>query len=259
MLPEAYAEFTERLKDSLVSDDRVLGLIAVGSMARVDYEPDQWSDHDFFVITRPGQQEFFRSNVSWLPPHKKVVFTFRETAHGVKVLYQDGHLLEFAVFDLEELYLARTNRVRVLFDKGDVREHVENIQKNSSSRREIESDDTFLVGQFLTNLLVGVARYRRGEKLSGRFFVKTSGLRNLLILLQKHIPSPQKSMLDDLDPHRRFEFAYPELGKELDGILELETPSAARDLLMLARRELHASVENFPVEAFQVVLNYVKG
>lgn len=113
MTPEAYSAFTEKLKESLSNDDRVLGLIAVGSMARVDYEPDQWSDHDFFVITRPGQQEFFRSNYSWLPPHRKIVFTFRETAHGVKVLYEDGHLLEFAVFDLEELYLARVNRVRV--------------------------------------------------------------------------------------------------------------------------------------------------
>jgi hypothetical protein len=26
----------------------VLGLVAVGSMAARDYEPDEWSDHDFF-------------------------------------------------------------------------------------------------------------------------------------------------------------------------------------------------------------------
>lgn len=140
-----------------------------------------------------------------------------------------------------------------------MQEHLENIQKHSPTKGEIESDDAFLVGQFLTNLLVGVARHRRGEKLSGLFFVKTSALRNLLILLQNHVPSPQKSLLDHLDPHRRFEVAYPELGKELCEILDLEIPAAAKEMLKLARRELHGSVESFPLEAFQVVLNYVKG
>lgn len=258
MTPEAYGAFTEKLKESLSNDDRVLGLIAVGSMARVDYEPDQWSDHDFFVIVRPGQQEFFRTNHTWLPPYQKIVLTFRETAHGVKVLYEDGHLLEFAVFDPEELFLARVNRARVLFDKGGVQQHLDIIRKNSQTQGEIDSDDAWLVGQFLTNLLVGVARHRRGEKLSGRFFVKTSGLRNLLILIQKHFPSPQKALLDHLDPHRRFEVAYPELGQELHGILDMETPAVARELLLLARRELQPRVENLPLEAFQVVLDYVK-
>jgi hypothetical protein len=46
---EGYERFTGRLQDSLTADDRVLGLVALGSMARQDTQPDRWSDHDFFV------------------------------------------------------------------------------------------------------------------------------------------------------------------------------------------------------------------
>lgn len=59
-----YRSFTAALTLSLANDPRVLGLIALGSMAEQDYLPDQWSDHDFFVVTVPGQQEAFRKEVS---------------------------------------------------------------------------------------------------------------------------------------------------------------------------------------------------
>jgi hypothetical protein len=56
-------------------------------MARRDYEPDRWSDHDFFVITTPGEQEAFRADPSWLPDRERIVLSYRETPHGVKALY----------------------------------------------------------------------------------------------------------------------------------------------------------------------------
>jgi hypothetical protein len=75
-------------------------------MADRDYAPDEWSDHDFFVITPPGGQEALREDLSWLPRADRVALSFRETGHGLVVLYDDGHLLEFAVFELDELALA---------------------------------------------------------------------------------------------------------------------------------------------------------
>ncbi len=84
MTPDAYEAFTESLRVRLEEDPRVLGLVALGSMARQDYEPDRWSDHDFFVITRSGEQEAFRGDRSWLPRSDRIVLSYRETPHGVK-------------------------------------------------------------------------------------------------------------------------------------------------------------------------------
>ena len=59
---DAFRVFKDELVERLAGDERVLGLVFVGSAAERDYAPDEWSDHDFFVITRPGDQEAFRTD-----------------------------------------------------------------------------------------------------------------------------------------------------------------------------------------------------
>lgn len=248
MIPEAYDAFTRQLQQKLEAEPRVLGLVALGSMAAQDYGPDHWSDHDFFVIVEVGAQEDFRAELAWLPDAERVILAFRETAHGLKVLYDDGHLLEFAVFDTEELHLARVNRYRVLLDRGEIEQHLTEIANETKSQADTSSDE-FLVGQFLTSLLVGVGRYQRGERLSGTHFVKTSALRHLLVLLARHVPSRERAKLDNLDPLRRFEMAYPALGAELGHLLGQATPAAAEGLLAIAGRELAARLPDYPVAA----------
>lgn len=255
MTPENYQKFMDILKQQLEAYDRVLGLIAVGSMAGQDYEPDEWSDHDFFVIVRSGEQESFRNNFNWLPFNEQIVFSYRETAHGVKVLYKDGHLLEFAIFDLQELYLARVNRYRVLLDRSNMNDHLNKIRQTTLN--ETSRDEVWLIGQFLTNLLVGVMRHRRGEQLSGHYLVKESALKHLLFLLNKRLDSETKFLLDDLDPFRRFELAFPELGKILNKLLNQDTPVAAQKLLLLAEQKLKPRLPNYPTQAAQIVLERI--
>src|SRR4051794_18532702 len=107
MTPEDYEAFTRNLTDALAADARVIGVVALGSMARSDYEPDEWSDHDFFVVARPDAAEAMRTDLTWLPDFGDVVLAARETAHGLKVIFRSGHLAELAVFTPEELSLAR--------------------------------------------------------------------------------------------------------------------------------------------------------
>jgi len=111
---DAFRQWTARLQanldgDSRVGDSRVIGLVLLGSSAEVSRIPDAWSDHDFFVVTVDGVQENFRTG---LPDAEQIVLHPRETAHGLKVLFADGHLIEFAIFDLKELRLARVNDYR---------------------------------------------------------------------------------------------------------------------------------------------------
>ena len=94
-----YRAFTAELTRNLADDPHVLGLIALGSMAEQDYLPDQWSDHDFFVVTEPGHQEAFRTDLSWLPDHQRIAFWFRDSPHALRAVFDSGHLLEFVLFD----------------------------------------------------------------------------------------------------------------------------------------------------------------
>ena len=92
-----------------------------------------------------------------------------------------------------------------------------------------------------------MGRHLRGERVSGRNLVHAQALRHLLVLLERHVPSERRGLLDDLDPHRRFEAVYPDLGRQVESALSHATPRAAVLLLDLAEQELQERVEQVPV------------
>jgi len=244
-----YAAFAADLTARLAADPGVVGLVALGSMSGEGPAPDAFSDHDFFVITAPGEQEGFRTGLAWLPRGESAVLVHRETGHGLKVVLPDGHLLEFAVFDLAELRVARANRYRVLLDRGGVAEGMAEVASKPVDAHE----DRWLSGQLLGNLLVGGGRAARGELLSARLFVAGHAAGHLLRLLARHVPAEADVPLDDLDPFRRFERARPRLGAELNAALSRPPLEAALALLDLAGRELGPRVPGWPAVAADAV------
>jgi len=250
----AYDAFTRSLASALAGDPRVVGLVALGSMSGDGVPPDGFSDHDFFVVTVPGEQESFRTDLRWLPGDSGTVLVHRETAHGLKVVLADGHLLEFAVFDLEELLVARANRYAVLLDRGGVAARMAEVAARPSEH----PADRWLCGQLLGNLLVGGGRAARGELLSARLFVAGHATGHLLRLLARHVPAEADASLDDLDPFRRFEKAHPRLGGELNAVLARDPLEAALALLDLAGRELRPYLPEWPSAAAEVVGNRLR-
>lgn len=208
-----YHAFTRELVASLSSSPSILGIVALGSMAeRNGRTPDRFSDHDFFVITAGAEP--LRSSTAWLPEPQRIVLWFRETAHGCKAIYDDGHLVEYAVFTPEELQLARVNDYRVLLDRERIEERMASLAAIASP----PADATFLRGMFLSHILVAATRAQRGELLSARFML-THAMRFLVQLLGG---GP-----DNLDPLRRFD------GPHIDRAMQHDVPSAARALLMI--------------------------
>jgi hypothetical protein len=236
MRPDEYQEFNRRLREGLERDPDVVGLVALGSMSGEGAAADEWSDHDFFVVTRPGAQERFRTDLSWLPEPGEVAHRFRETAHGVQVLLRSGHLLELAVFDLDELRLARVNRLRVLLDRGGVAERMAEVRRATEAGN--RPDPAHAAGQLLGRLQVGVGRWRRGERLAGEQVVRCQALGYLLRLLAHAVPPADPAAPDDLDPFRRFERGWPRLAAELEALRALPVPEAAAAMLALAEREV---------------------
>lgn len=233
--------YTLRLAENICRLPEVVGLIACGSMAQEDYQPDPWSDHDFLLIVEKGSQEHFRTDLSWLPGARGLLYSFRETQHGVKAVLDSGHLLEFAVFDPDELHLAKVNRARVLFDRGGIHERL--AQVRAETRTWITShapSDDYLKGQFLANLLVGWGRYSRGEVLSGSTYICRHSLQHLITLLHRHVATPRADLIDNLDPLRRFEQMYPALGEKFAALLRQPPADQIQGLLQTALAQLPA-------------------
>ncbi|MDQ5975545.1 MAG: hypothetical protein QG661_2754, partial [Actinomycetota bacterium] len=79
--------FVDTLIATAEADPHVVGLVLAGSSAQ-PWRRDRWSDHDFLMITADGTPERYRTDLSWLPDNEQIAFWFRETAHGLKVLYR---------------------------------------------------------------------------------------------------------------------------------------------------------------------------
>lgn len=249
-----YQTFTDALRRALEPDPRVIGLMAAGSMAGQSHQPDEWSDHDFWVIVEPGAQAWYHTHTEWLPDSDQIVLWFQEPHGGFKVVYRSGHLLEFAVSEREILLRAKVNDYRLLIDRCGLAADLVQLQRSTEAEfRQQTADDLCLLGQFLTNLLVGVGRYRRGEHLSARSLISMWAFHGLLRLIARYIPAEHPGTLDNLDPLRRFEMVYPTIGAAINDRLRLDLDQAALGLLDLADDLLRDRLAGYPSEAVAVI------
>lgn len=255
MTPEQYHAFTEMLRTNLDADPNIIGLIYAGSTAGKGRIPDKFSDHDFLVVTLPGLQEAYRTQLTWLPNYETIALAVRETDHGLKVLYQDGHLLEFAIFDREEISHAKLNDYAVAIDRADFTSLMERLaQETSDHQPKLKRD----MGMVPCLLLVGAGRAGRGEVLSASVFIKTYALGHLLTLVAHHIPAEiEGGKLDNLDPFRRVEKVYPTIaGKIADALCLPPLPSALAILQVYS--DLFRELADYPRSAVTTVHDYIE-
>ena len=236
---ELFLKYEDELTANLKAHEDVIGLVFVGSAA--DHSRfDEWSDHDFFVVAKPGKAEGLRQDLSWMPNVGDVVISPRETAHGLKVVYRDGHVLEFAVFDDEELEIASVNYNLVTLDKtGEIANRIAAIAARTSEQAVKAGDDFKPVARFelfLCQLLIGVGRARRGEALIAGEHVRSWAVTDLLGLIRhwQHPVRGTESKTDNLNRHRRFEVQYPTLGARIVSAQAKSVEDCARALLDIA-------------------------
>ena len=256
-----FERFTRELAGFARSDERVVGLIALGSMAKA-VRRDEWSDHDFWLVSQPGQAEAIRVDSEWLPDGDRLVLRYRETAHGVGAVYDDGHLIEFAVFEPDELDIARANDYEVLVDDGTLAERMRQMAaRTHAEQRDGDPEGSNRFGAFVAQMVIGLTRYGRGERLSANHLLRGWALRSLIACLPLGVEGDRPEVLDNLDPHRRFEQASPRLAARLDAAMRMPVPDAARVLIDTADEfltDVIPSAEPAVFEALRTLLARVQ-
>lgn len=222
-----FAEFRAALPALVSAVPDVTGLVWAGASAEPQ-RADEWSDHDFFLLVRTGMQERFRRQLDWLPEHESIAFASRETAHGVKVVYGDGFVLEFAVFDNEELAQSVVNHHVLAFGDDVIASILPGIARHEAPYDSRTVDDH--LGLFYALLLIGSGRYRRGERLVGGQAVRSYAVTHLLEVARRLLTSETPSVRDGLDVWRRVELEFPAFAAELDAALACPVPEAAQRL-----------------------------
>ncbi len=251
-----YQAYTQSLVALAEADDRIDGLVVLGSTAKTHHQPDQWSDHDFWLIVKNGTEDDFHTDLSWIPQFDRHVLAFRETNHGWKVVFEDGHVLEYAIFPYSELHWARFHHYALLVDKTDISDRLKKMKTTQDENHTTVSPLQQV--QFLLSLLViGMGRYNRGEKLSGLLYIKHHALEQYHNLLQSIVPPQNAHLVDDLSPSRRLEWTHPEYAEKLHPIITASVPDGAELLLDLAV-EFADQIDDFPSDAIETVRHVIR-
>ncbi|WP_245808330.1 hypothetical protein [Deinococcus hopiensis] len=236
---------------SLEESGHALALIGLGSVGSELGRLDAHSDLDFFVVAEEGRAAHYLRDLTWLARPAALVYTFRNTPDGYKVLYVDGVYAEFAVFTPTQLAGVPLVNGRVVWSRPGVstdfgREHGALPTTGERPSREHR------VGEALTNLLVGLKRYCRGERLSAFRFVQGYALSQVLALAaERDGPS---AGADLFDAERRYEARHPAVAAHLTDFLPGydETPRAAQALLTYL--EKHEEVSPALAQAIRALM-----
>jgi hypothetical protein len=208
-----------------------LALIALGSVGRETARLDAWSDLDFFVVAQPGAKARFIDDLGWLAEAQPLAWHFRNTANGHKALMDDGVFCEFAVFEPAELDAVPYAPGRVVWAREGVDAA---IATPARALPRPTTDETWIVGEALACLIVGLARWRRGEKLAAMRMVQGHALDRVIELDALRTRPPGG---DPFNAERRLEQRQPALAAALAQLAPgyEHTPAAARAVLRALR------------------------
>jgi hypothetical protein len=213
----------------LANCEDTLGLLGLGSVGIEINRLDQYSDLDFFLIVKKGSKSKYLDSLFWLSDVYPLVYSFRNTVDGYKILFEDGIYGEFAVFEEEETENISYSEGRWIFKKTDCT--MSNVQKMPFNSLQSSRTD-YAINELLTNMLVGLQRYRRGEKLAAQRMIEVHALEKLLSVLST-IYVEENVSSDKFNLDRRIEFRFPAFAKKLplfvQGIENI--PASAKHLL----------------------------
>jgi hypothetical protein len=223
-------ERLDGLAAALQAEPEALGLLALGSVG----EQTQRLDDDEEVQVRPGVEPAakprFVADLSWLAAAHPLAWHFRNTADGHKALMADGVLCEFAVFAPAELRTVPYAPGRWVWR----REGLDAAGAQPAVPLPAPRDRAWLVGEALSNLLVGLMRHARGERLAAMRLVQVYALDRVLELAARaEPPPPGAAAADPFSPERRAEARLPALAAQLPQLAGgyAHTVPAARALL----------------------------
>lgn len=248
------AQLLARLADiarSLERSGHALALIGLGSVGAEIDRLDAYSDLDFFAAVAPGYKQVYLSDLAWLSSICPIAYHFFNTADGCKLLFADGIFCEFAVFEPRELSRATFAKGRVIWKAAGFDEALATPSTpiEPTAPRSVE----WLIGEALTNLYVGLGRYRRGEKLSAQRFIQHYAV-DRVIELAALIEPAQGGGRDPFAAERRFEQRYPQTARELSQFVPGYDRSAESAAAILSYLEAHFPINSAMAQAIRNLL-----
>ncbi len=250
MNPSLLLKRLNEIGRSLEQSGHALALIGLGSVGLELDRLDEFSDLDFFVIVEEGHKHAYLADLHWLSDVCPIAYRFLNTKDGYKVLFEDGIFCECAVFEPEELSSIPFAPGRVVWKQPHVSEAI--ARPIYTAQAKDKHTQEWLLGEALTNLLIGLSRDRRGEKLSAMRFIQGYAVDRILELADE-MEISQGTRKDDFGNERRFEQRYPTITRQLAACLQGYERNRESALAILALLEQHFAINEAMAAAIRAL------
>ncbi len=225
---------------SLAQSGHALALLGLGSVGEELDRLDAYSDLDFFAIVESGFKAAYINDLSWLARARPLAFTFQNTRDGNKALFDDGIYAEYAVFEPDELSRIPFHKGRIVWQASGF--DLASVSTSYEPPATPEEHTTeWLLGEIITNLYVGLTRWRRGERLSAMRLIQVHAVDRLLELAPQ-FESASSASADPFALERRCEARYPGFAASLPAFTQGYERSVESALAILDFVERHVPV-----------------
>lgn len=189
----------EKIKENVVDREGILALLVFGSCAGDGELVDEYSDLDFLIITEKEYKNRYIENLDWLESISGITFLFKNAEDAYKLLQENGVFSEFGIVTFSEFQNIPLGKGRVVWKSDKLPEDL----CLSGQKPERCDDVQWLLNEILTDLYIGLCRYRRGEKLSACALIQNNAVAGVTRLAE--LQTKELLDADEFDSFRRFE------------------------------------------------------
>ena len=206
------------------------------------------------VLVENGSEAELLKDTRWLADIQHIAYEFKRSPGHFRFLFSDGVFCDFTVLEEQNLELDKLAACQVLWQKETTStplvSHVEFLQNDRTINKHEES--CWLLGEFLTNLLIGLRRYSKGDKLSAFYLIQHNALSQLLELVGKWENGPKRVAANDANGNsafgsdeESFESSYPQLVPLVEEFALGYDRSPKSAFAMLQYAEQHDTINYF--------------
>lgn len=198
-------------------------------------------DLHFVLLVDSGFQSRFIDCLSWLTEIQHIAFKYRHVGNGYRFLFSDGIYCEFTVEELK--FGESADSVNLTTRQTEIATLRPGDQLNAIGLDEGQDED-WLLGEMLTNLLIGLRRFNRGDRLSAFYCIQHHALSSLLeLLVQWEVSQTKQKRLAKGDIC--FEQTYPNARNQVASFAMGYDKSPQSASAMLEYAEQHHNLNYF--------------
>lgn len=198
-------------------------------------------DLHFVLLVDSGFQSRFIDCLSWLTEIQHIAFKYRHVENGYRFLFSDGIYCEFTVEELK--FGESADSVNLTTRQTEVATLRPGGQLSATDVDEGQ-DEEWLLGEMLTNLLIGLRRFNRGDRLSAFYCIQHHALSSLLeLLVQWEVSQTKQKRLAKGDIC--FEQSYPHARNQVASFAMGYDKSPQSASAMLEYAEQHHNLNYF--------------